>query len=373
MVEIDLLYNSIISISDCVMYWTDNYKQEFKQIREWLRLKQKLIVHHRDVDGNCAAAQLLKFFEFESMSIKDPFVSYDLVNELVEKNPQFIVFLDLAVDEHWENVVSLQTKLKNTKIVVFDHHVIRKDLNDFGIIHINPRFIMSDAYIPTSLMVFDLLKCLGLNIESQMWISIIGTISDYGHKANPEFMKLAKETYPGFMKGSQPIKTKLGDAAKTIYSGIICRGEYGSRYALNALVKSKGFEDFAENETLLEWRKTVDAEIKSVLDDFKKNKETKDKIVFYEIKSELNITAILANILAEKNADKFIVVSKHAQEGWKVSTRSPREPKSEVDLSKVVSEAAKGIGYGGGHPQAAGALVKNWEKFKEKMSASING
>jgi len=36
-------------------------------------------------------------------------------------------------------------KLKSTKIVVLDHHVIRKDLNDFGILHINPRF---SSFVP---------------------------------------------------------------------------------------------------------------------------------------------------------------------------------------------------------------------------------
>jgi len=355
------------------MYWTNSYKEEFKQIKECFKLRQKLVVHHRDVDGNCSAALLLKFFDFDTISIKDPFVSYDMVNELVDKNPQLIVFLDLAVDEHWENMVSLKQKLKSTKIVVLDHHVIRKDLNDFGILHINPRFSIPEAYVPTSLMVFDMLKEFGVNIEKQMWIAAIGTISDYGHKTNPDFMKRAKQVYPDLMKGGQPIKTKLGDASKTIYSGIICRGEYGSRYALNTLVKSSSFEDFSENKNLSEWRKTVDVEIKAVLDDFKKNKQVDGDAIFYEIKSQLNITAILANILAEKNPEKFIVVGKQSDDGWKVSTRGARTPKKTVDLSIAVSEAAKGIGYGGGHPQAAGALVHNWEKFKERISQKING
>ncbi len=354
------------------MYWADYYKEEFQQIKDWFKLRNKLIVHHRDVDGSCSAAQILKSFGFDVQSIKDPFVSYDLVNELVEKNHQLIMFLDLAVDEHWENVVSLKTKLKNTKIVVFDHHVIRKDLNDFGILHINPRFKIEEAYIPTSLMVFDLLKAFGLDIEKQMWISIIGTISDYGHKTNPEFMKKAKQLYPDLLKGGQPIKTKLGDQAKTIYSAIICKGEYGARYVLNTLVKSKSFEEFSENKNLLGWRKIVDDEVKKILDDFKKNKEERGNILFYEIKSDLNVTAILSNLLAEKNPEKFIVVGKHSDDGWKVSTRAPRIPTKEVDLSKVVSESTKGIGYGGGHKQAAGALVKNWDLFKDRVAKAIN-
>ena len=355
------------------MYWTDYYKNEFQKIKDLFKLRKKLIVHHRDVDGSCSAAQLLKFFDFDTMSIKDPFVSYDLVNELVDKDPQLILFLDLAVDEHWENMVSLQNKLKNTRIIVFDHHVIRKDLNDFGILHINPRFHIEDAYIPTSLMVFDFLKEIGLSIEKQMWVSVIGTISDYGHKTNPEFMEKAKQMYPELLKGGQPIKTKLGSQAKTIYSAIICKVEYGCKCVLNSLVKSSTFEEFSDNKNLAGWRKTVDDEIKVILLDFKKNREERGQILFYEIKSDLNVTAILSNIIAEKNPENVIVVGKNSPEGWKISTRAPRVGGEKVDLSKIVSEAAKGIGYGGGHKQAAGALVKDWDKFRDRVAKAVNG
>ncbi len=355
------------------MNWSEYYKDEFHQIKEWFKLRKKLIVHHRDVDGSCSAAQLLKFSDFETMSIKDPFVTYDLVNQLVDKDPQMIMFLDLAVDEHWESIVSLKNKLKNCKIVVFDHHVIRKDLNDFGILHINPRFKIEEAYIPTSLMVFDLLKDTGASIEKQMWISVIGTISDYGHKTNPEFMKKAKQVYPDLLKGGQPIKSKLGNQAKTIYSAIICKGEYGARYVLNSLVSAKSFDEFISNKILEEWRERVDKEIKRITSDFKKNKEERGNILFYSIESELNLTSILSNILAEKYPDKFIVVGKGSNEGWKISTRAPRKPTKEADLSKIVSEAAKGIGYGGGHKQAAGASVRNWDLFKERVAKAING
>ncbi len=354
------------------MIWLDSYKKELAELKDILKSKNKVLVHHRDVDGSCSAAQFLKFFpDFKVFSIKDPFIPDDIIAELIELKPEAIVFVDIGVDEHLDRLLRIKDGSPKSKIFLLDHHVIQNDITKNGMVHVNPRFQNSERYVPASLMVFDILKCLGFDNKKDSWISCIGLISDYGHKDNKEFVEDCKKMYPGLLEAKELIDSKLGDSAKTIYSAIILKGEYGVKKVVDILVKSEKFEDFEKNKQLREWRKGVDKEIEKVLEDFNSNKEDTGKIVFFEIKSKLNLASIISNIISDKCKDRIIVISKKSSDGWKISTRGSKNNSIKVNLAESVKKSVEGIGYGGGHPQAAGAFTQNWDEFKRRLSDAL--
>ena len=168
------------------------------------------------------------------------------------------------------------------------------------------------------------------------------------------------------------IDSRLGDSAKTIYSGITLKGEYGVKKVVDILVKSNKFEEFENNKQLKEWRKKVDKEIENVVKAFDENKESYGNLIFFEINSRLNLASIISNIVAENQKDKTIVISKKSQDGWKISVRGARNGSKNANLAEIVKKAVDGIGYGGGHPQAAGAFTDNWDEFKKRLVKLIN-
>ncbi len=355
------------------MNWIDFYKKELGELKQLLKSQNKVLVQHRDVDGSCCAAQFLKFYpDFRTFSIKDPFIPDDLMSELKVLKPELIIFVDVGVDEHADRLEKLKDILPETKFFIVDHHMIQNDLSKKGMVHINPRFQDPEIYIPASLMVFDILSYFGLENKKDSWLACIGVISDYGQKDNPEFIEACKKMYPGLLDSKELIDSTIGDSAKTIYSGIILKGEYGVKKVLDALVKAGKFEDFSENKTLNGWRQKVDKEIEKVVKDSEDKKEILDGILFFEIKSKLNLASIISNILSRKYEDKIVVISKHVSDGWKISARSPKNiAGKKLNLAEAVKKSVEGIGYGGGHPQAAGAFVEDWEKFKERLTKLV--
>ena len=357
------------------MAWLDSYKKELTDLKDLFSKENKVVVHHRDVDGSCSVSQFLKFFHCKTFSIKDPFIPDDLIAELAELKPEVVIFMDIGVDEHWQRLVKIKDNIPGTKIVLIDHHVIQKDINKLEMMHINPRFQDPDAYVPASLMVFDILTALGLKTKSMSWIACIGVISDYGHKQNKEFIDVCKKQYSTLLDATDLIDSKLGTAAKTIYSAIVLKGEYGVRKVVDILVNSGGFEEFEETRDLRKWKEVVDKEVENIIQDFEKNKELRGNVIFFEIKSKLNLASIISNIISQKFSDKIIVIGKNVNGSWKVSARSPKHGSGSgksVNLAEVVKKACEGIGYGGGHPQAAGASVEDWEKFKDRVVSLIS-
>ena len=358
--------------------WADVYKKEFEQIRKMIaKADNKVIVQHRDVDGTCSAAIIKKFLDFDVIAIRDPRLDEKLMKELVKKKPDAILFLDVAIDRYKDEFKFLQKQLPNCNMVLLDHHPISNDLNKIGILHINPRFQDAESYVPTSRMAFDLMKSFGYKTDDSMWISAIGVISDYGHKTNPDFMEKSNKLYPRLLKGKDIFDTKLGKASKTMYAAIILKGDYGVKYVTDVLLNAKSFSDFESSKEINGWSATVEKEIKLVMDDFEKKKEIVQHIVFYELKTELGLTSIIANIISEKYPDKVIIIYKRAEKETKISTRSQKSiearSKKPVDLSVVIPKAVEGIGTGGGHPQSSGAIVSDFSLFKKRLVKLVNG
>ncbi len=338
-------------------------------IKQWFSLKNKVFVHHMDTDGVCSVALALKHFKASTYTLKDPHLYPDFLRFLKKKKTDFLCFLDLPIDQEWTELLELKEKMPETNFAVLDHHIVSKDLNDFGIIHINPRFKEKEAYVPTSLMVFDLLESFGLDAEKNIWIAAIGTIADYGHVSNPGFMSRCRKLMPRLLEGDDMFKTRFGEASKTLYSAIVYKSVDGVRHIIDVMKKAKGLEDFESDKNLVLWRGKVDAEIARVMEIYEKEKVVEGDLIFFRLESSLSVTSIIANIITDKNQNKVTAIAKKDGDIWKISVRCP---KLKHNLSEIIKRCVEGIGRGGGHEKAGGAAVRDIKKFRERLSKEIN-
>jgi single-stranded DNA-specific DHH superfamily exonuclease len=263
------------------------------------------------------------------------------------------------VDQEWKKILKLLDKLQNLRIMIIDHHIPVKNMNSASVIHINPMF-QSDAYIPASCVVYQLLKNMGCDVEQWMWISIIGLIGDYGMKDCAWMLKEYDK------KNRDPPCDALFRASDIISSAITLKGAEGAEKSLRLITKSGKYDDLRNSEELKKWNETVQSEVKKIVDDFGKRKEAvpQKKLIFYEIRSKMNITSIIATITAEKHPEAIIIIRKRSGDNWKISLRCQEGKINVGDLAKF---ASGGIGSGGGHVKSSGALVNSWEEFKERV------
>ena len=335
-------------------------KPDLEKIRKWLGEKaKKVLVYHRDADGVCSAAIFLRFFpDFATIPREGPILDSGFFKAIIEKKPKVLVFLDMPIDQEWQKIVKLMDELQGLRIVIIDHHLPEKDMNSERIIHINPMLGGNNVYIPASCVVYELFREMGYDVKRMMWISIIGIIGDYGMKDCAWMLKEYKRY------GGVP-HCELGKASDIISSAITLKGVNGAEKSLGLLMRSMDYDEFKGSKELARWNVVVQREVRKIVNDFEKRKELVPgkKLIFYEIKSRMNITSIIATITAEKHPDAIIVIRKKAGDQWKISLRYQAGKISVGDLAKY---ASKGIGSGGGHVKSSGALVNDWEKFRDR-------
>lgn len=345
-------------------------EREIDKLKKLLKTKnRRLLFYHRDSDGVCSAAQMLKFFpDFETYPLESPRMEEGFIESVIEKEPSLVVFVDLPVGQEAEKVERL-SKECGCFIIIIDHHIPQKDMNSDSILHINHMF-ENDIYIPTSYQVQWLLEKIGKKASMWDWISAIGIIGDYGFRECKDFLNKVKAKYPDLLSDNA-LESKLGLGSNVISSAITMKGVWGAERALKTLVEAKKFEDFFEDEELGKLTEEMKLEIDRLLEDFPKKKEefANINLILYEIKSKLNITSVIASKLARLYPEDIIVVRKHTEKGVKMSLRCQR---GQVNLGLAVKACIEGIGSGGGHPKAAGAFVTDWKRFKDRFIEKVS-
>jgi single-stranded DNA-specific DHH superfamily exonuclease len=331
---------------------------------------RKILVYHSDVDGMCSAALLMKFFPgFRPVPREGPVIDEGFLGSLIRKRPDVLVFLDIPADQEWRKLLRLKRKLKLAKLAIIDHHIIEKDMNSFGMTHVNPRSERKEIYIPASAVMYKILEVLGYPVKKFLWICVVGVIADYGFEDCKELLEECEKTYPGSLS-DKPSPFKLSKIAEMLSALITLKGLRGAKTGLDLLVKFENVEDIRKHKDLRDYYKRVRKEIERIMEDFGKHAEfvPGKKLIIYEIKSELNITSIIATKITDTYKDEVIVIRKKSRQGWKVSLRCQSGETNVGDLAKKVSQ---GIGAGGGHQKSAGALVKDWERFRKGIVKHI--
>lgn len=323
--------------------------------------KKILVVYHRDVDGTTAAAQLLKVYPGDALSLDAPLLDAVTVHEIIERKAEVVVFLDLAVDRDLDKIREIE---KTSEVVIIDHHLFENNPSSSKTMYMNPRLQKSKAYEPTSYGIHRVLETLGK--PTVAWIAAIGVIGDYGFEECKDiFDEVASELVQG-----DPLQSRLGQGAKLISSAITVADEVGAEKALHALLKAGSFEAFEAHEQLQTWKKEVQQEIQRVVESFQEKAELHPSkgLGILEVTSKLSINSTVSTILAEQNPEMTIITYRQVDDGYKLSLRNQS---GSINLNTILKNVCKGIGRGGGHEKAAGALITDWETFKKRFLEAL--
>ncbi|HDD04980.1 MAG TPA: DHH family phosphoesterase [Candidatus Aenigmarchaeota archaeon] len=312
--------------------------------------KRPCIITHSDTDGICSAAIVLKEFEdkkFKVLVASPNSMAQRRFYRLLPKADLYL-FLDLPLDQVWD----VAKNFLKGKVIVMDHHKPQRNLNEEGVIHINPLF-ERDKYYPASKLVHDLLG------SSHHWVAAIGIVGDMGVKEWKDFLK-------GFdMKA-------LEEADKLIGSAMIYKGERGALKAIELVSKADSIEDLLENKTLRSWREKVDKYLNVLVEEFGSKAERIDEVAFYEIRPKYRIGSALATVLSQRYPHLTIVVI-NKKDG--VANINFRRQDGKYDMEELARYSTQGIGKGGGHKKAAGGSIKlsGLEEFKRRVVQYLRG
>ncbi len=310
-----------------------------------------VLCYHRDADGCTSAAQLLRTFKgFEPYALESPALEKGVRDKIIAAKPPLAVFVDLAIDHDWRALAALR-KAAGCRMLLIDHHPIVKDLNSRAVLHFNSHFT-TNTYLPASYLVW---RVLGSR-PADAWLAAIGTYADYGSKECPDVIRAAARA------GASWDDVVAG--AELVTSAITAKGNEGAKRALKLLGRADSCASFSRDPKLQQWRAAVNEELARLLALAERLPVT-DGLRIATIESKLNLVSLVSTILAERHPEEVLVVRKKNQKGeWKLSLRNQA---GRVDVGQLARAAARGIGRGGGHAKAAGALVTDWDIFEKRF------
>lgn len=330
-----------------------------------------ILCYHRDADGATSAAQLLRAFPgLEPHSLEAPVLDPATRDRIIAAKPKLVVFVDLAIDQDWKALAALR-RATGARLLLIDHHPIVKDLNSASVLHFNSHFKTS-TYLPASYLVWQLLA--RMRKPTAAWIAAIGTYADYGSKQCPDVIADAARA------GASWDDVVAG--AELVGSAIVAKSNDGAKHALKALVRAPSFPSFAKDEKLQQWHAAVNKELTRLLALPAAQPFPGLRVITLE--SRYNLVSLVSTILSERYAEDVLIVRKRVQPrpaaivdgkripavpaGWKLSLRCQS---GRVDVGALARAAARGMGRGGGHHKAAGALVSDWDRFEKRLAAAL--
>ena len=339
-------------------------EKDVKRLEDFLSTEgKKILLYHNDADGISSAAIFLEFFRgFELIPRRGPELGTEFIDQLIEKEPELLVSLDMGIEQD-SNLDVMMKKLPGLRLVIIDHHIPARNMNSDRVMHINPRFFR-DIYISTSYIIYRLLEHMGRDVKSLVWIAAIGAVGDYDLRDSKELIEECRMRYPESVKGN-PLTSRIGYAADAIQSAVTARGFRGANTVLKLLMVSEDYRDFLNSKTLKSWAREVRDETRKAIKRAEEGKqEFPGGLIVYTLESEMNLGSPVATHFSEKEDGKTIIVRNRVEDGWKMSLRSQS---GEVNVGKLASQATKGIGSGGGHKKAAGAMTTDWEEFLKRF------
>jgi len=332
-------------------------------LQEELRTaKNPLFLYDSDADGLCSFLLLYRINR-EGKGIRvtaGSKIDGHFVRKVEEINPDKIFVLDIhVIDQEFVDAV---------KVPVFwiDHHQPQEIKN---VHYFNPRIKDPDAYVPTSRMAYQVSQD-----EADMWIATAGCLADW---YMPDFIDSFIERYPELLPEKSDLATALyknpvGKLVKLFF--FLQKGPSPDvRKSINILSKIKSpFEIFhqenAPGRFLHKRFEKVDAKYEEVLAQAKK-KITKSRLILFTYNStQWSFTANIANELSALYPKKVIIIAREKSGSMKCSMRAQHP------IAGALEKALVGIeGYGGGHPHACGAVIKeeDWLRFLENFKEEL--
>lgn len=313
-----------------------------------------LIVRDDDIDGVTAGVQLLKFLQKHRPNAKVDLVfgspgevKEELKNKIENEGYDKVFFLDLDVN------------YDSQKCMIIDHHPqIYKYQHSYLV---KPdqitKNVTMDQYC-TAKLVFDL-----INQQKPMpemkWIASVGLVGDHCEKSWLFFLNNS-----GFQQGDIKKVAELIDASRTV------GGLEALELCHKRLLESNSPMQFATPE-ILKYKKTLDNEMKTLLNDYKKTAKTVKDLTIFEFESKYEIKSPLSNHISWNICPNNTLLVIHLDKENQKAAVSARRQDRKVDIGKLMLKAIADIptAVGGGHVPAGGAIVplKEKDKFLENI------
>ncbi len=336
-------------------------------LREELeKAKNPLFIYDDDADGLCSYLLLYrKFGKGRGFILKTaPKLDLRLAQKILEYNPDSIFVLDVPIIE--------QEFLDTVKRPVFwlDHH---QPLKREHVHYFNPRLTDVNAYVPTSRMAYQVTGDVEGN-PTDLWIAMAGCLADW---YMPDFAEVFVSKYPHYLAEKKDLTDALyvqqmGKVVKMFF--FLLKGKSQDVHkSLKVLTRIGSPDEIFTQETAqgkFLWKRfeDINRRYESLLNEAKK-KVTKSKLVlFYYTEQQWSFTANLANELTATYPDKVIVIARNKSGEYKSSLRA------QFAILPAVEKALEGVqGYGGGHANACGAVIKekDWERFLEHFKNEL--
>jgi len=163
-----------------------------KAAEEIMKAERIEVVSHFDCDGIASAAIISKALERAGKTFSVTIakqIKPEIIEKIKEKNPELVIFTDLG-SGYLEDVEKL-----DCKIIIADHHVIKKDAQRKDIIHINPE-LFGIKTLSGACVTYVLAREMSQKNKDMAVIAIVGAIGDmqeYEYGINPEIVSEAEE------------------------------------------------------------------------------------------------------------------------------------------------------------------------------------
>ena len=338
---------------------------EIKQWQEALQeSKNPLFFYDDDPDGLCSFILLYKMHrEGHGVMVKSaPKVDMKFMHRVEENNPDIIFVLDMPMLE--------QEFVDGAKRTIYwlDHHQVQEIRN---VKYFNPHLKDPECYIPATRMAYQI-----SDNEEDLWIAMVGCLGDW---YMPDFMDKFIEKYPDLMDGEKNLfnavyKQPIGKLVRMF--SFLLKGQTSEvNKSVKILTRVKSPYEILNQETsqarfLYKRFEKIDKDYNKILELAKKEAGRGKLFLFNYQDDKLSFTSELANELTSLYPDKVILISRKKSGEMKCSLRCQKP------IADALAKALVGIsGYGGGHPNACGAVIKeeDWEKFLEQFRKEIKG
>ncbi|MBU2100032.1 hypothetical protein KKB11_02265, partial [Candidatus Micrarchaeota archaeon] len=260
--------------------------KEFKKFIEDNKEKRTAVLHHTDPDGVCSGIITAK--ALERITGKKPLlfhqnpgeitVTENTVKELKEKQIQFLVSVDLSVDQNPEPIKEIE---EFAKILVLDHHKTYNELNSTETLMIKSKDLtgVEGSKYPVSKLSFDLFSDL-TDLKDLDWIACIGLLGDNAYSEWKDFVDGTIEKY-GFEK---KIEENILFKIKKLIESIEVMDYSKMENLINVFLSAKKPEDLMKKDLLMELE-GMEKEVAFWRMEFEQKKEVfPGELIYFELK-----------------------------------------------------------------------------------------
>ncbi len=327
-----------------------------KQFLEELKPSDKIaLIYHMDMDGICSAALMHKAFikivnegKTKVKISKSVASTYNDIKKVFRELDEFnkIIIVDIGIDRIDDS----------RKILLIDHHLIKRDLNSDSVVYINPRFEYPHIYQPASYVVYKFLSTI-TDMKEFEWIAVLGIVCDFGYEDCVDVLK----NWVAVKDKSDLFNTEFGS-----FGNLLLGASYvlGFDKVLDFLVKSNSLEELKDIKELSDAYKIYESAFNESKKEFWENAESFGNVIFSIIKPKYRrLSSPIINRISFENQDKMIFLLEKIDGKYKISARYQNAEKVGINLGELMRKCCNG----GGHVAAAGGSIKieDFKKFKE--------